>query len=135
MAPLATYDPPHKQLGRLMVMARRRGLSFDEFWTEAMRPQAPLIMTTHPLPPVGAWDTAWCVRWPTDRNDRITWQAAIRDAREGWRRAYNHEERTKPESALAMLSDDLDTIATVAAALAGDEDGVEDAAALMSEAA
>lgn len=112
MAPPVTYAPPHKQLGRLMIAARRRGLSFEEWWSEAVRPRKPLVMVTHPNPPAGA------VRWPTDRNDRVTWQAATNEAREGWRRAYERETPTRAEEAIAFLGDAIGALAATAEELA-----------------
>lgn len=108
MAPRPTYDPPHVQLGELMVIARRRGLSFEQWWEEAVRPHKPLIMVTHPSPPPGA------VRWPTDRNDRVTWQAAIRSAKAGWRRVYERKQPTRQEEALRYLGEDLGVLEEVA---------------------
>lgn len=102
------YLPPHTQLGTLMVAARRRGLSFEDFWTEAIREGEPLVMVTHSSPPAGA------VRWPTDRNDRVTWLGAILDAKEGWRRAYDREQPTASERALLYLGDEIGALAVVA---------------------
>lgn len=99
MAPAPTYDPPHQQLGRLMVVARRRGLSFDDFWREAMAPAGATVMVTTERPPVGA------VLWPTDRADRVNWQAALAGAKDGWRRAYERLEPTPEERALTVLGE------------------------------
>lgn len=109
MAPRPTYDPPHVQLGELMLKARRRGLSFEQWWEEAVRPQKSLIMVTHPNPPEGA------VRWPTDRNDRETWKAAIRGSKAGWRRAYERCHPTRQEEALRYLGEDLGVLEEVMA--------------------
>lgn len=99
MAPAAIHPAPHTQMGRLMVEARRRGLSFEAWWKEAVRPGATLVMVNHVDPPVGA------VRWPTDRPDREAWQRATMDAKEGWRRAYEREAPGRAEAALAFLAD------------------------------
>lgn len=115
MAPVATYDPPHVQLGRLFVAARRRGDSFEAFWSEAVRPGRTLVMTTHPCPPPGA------VLWPTDRNDRQAWQSAIVGARETWRRAYEREEPTRGERALAVLGDAIGAAERAERKVAGGE--------------
>lgn len=115
MAPQPTYEPPHVQLGRLLLAARRRGLSFDEAWNEAVRPGKTVVMTNTPNPPAGA------VRWPSDRNDRVTWQAATLDAKDGWRRAYDREPPSKQEAALALLAPGLDALGEVAEDRAGDE--------------
>jgi hypothetical protein len=56
-------------------------------------------MVTTPDPPPGA------VRWPTDRNDRVSWQAALSSAKEGWRRAYERDEPTAGDAALVLLAD------------------------------
>lgn len=105
MAAPARYVAPHKQLGSLMVRARRRGISFEEFWQEAVRPGETLVMVTTANPPAGA------VRWPTDRNDRVTWQHAIKGAKDGWRRAYEREAPAPAELALRALADSLDLLA------------------------
>lgn len=115
MAPRPTYDPPHVQLGRLMVLARRRGLAFDVWWEEAVRPGKALVMTNSPHPPDG------CVRWPSDRNDRVTWQSAIHGSKEGWRRAYERAEPTSHEAALAFLAPGLEALDAVATDRADDE--------------
>jgi hypothetical protein len=94
-----------------MVAARRRGLSFEDFWCEAMRPRASTVMVTTPNPPAGA------VRWPTDRNDRVSWQAALSSAKDGWRRAYERVERKPGEEALAYLADEIGALADAAAVL------------------
>lgn len=99
MAPRPIHDAPHVQLRRLGVVARARGLSFEEFWAQAVREHASLVMTNHPAPPVGA------VRWPTDRNDRKAWQGAIYSAREGWMRAYEGLPALPEEGALGLLAD------------------------------
>jgi hypothetical protein len=98
----AKYTQPHVQLGRLMVAARRRGLSFEEWWAEAVRPGRPVVMVTDLDPP------AHCVRWPTDRMDQRAWQEAILSAKDGWRRAYNREPPTAAERALLHCGSVLD---------------------------
>lgn len=111
VAPKPTYPAPHKQLGLLMVEARRDGLSFDEFWSRSMRPQMALVMVTDPDPPVGA------VRWPTDRNDRVAWRGAILEMEAGWRRAYDREPPSRGERALALLADEIGALAEVVGAV------------------
>lgn len=115
MAPQPTYDPPHVQLGRLMVEARRQGMDFEAWWAAAVRPGKALVMVTHPQPPDGA------VQWPTDRNDRVTWQHAIVDSKEGWRRAFEQEQPTPQEAALAFLAPGLEALGEVAEERAHDE--------------
>jgi hypothetical protein len=127
MAPRPTYTKPHKQLLRLMAQARRRGLSFEEAWEEAMRPGRGVVMTNTPNPPAGA------VRWPTDWNDRSEWMAALlgteepdeNGVREAWERAYKREAPARGENALAFLADALDAWRDLADELA-DIEGVED---------
>lgn len=97
MAPVARYASPPQQLGRLMVQARRDGLTFETFWERAIRPDLPLVMTNHPQPPYGA------VRWPTDRTDRLAWQDAIGETVEGWQRAYEREAPLRSEVAVSRL--------------------------------
>jgi hypothetical protein len=84
-----------------MVMGRRRGLGFEEWWEEAVRPRKRVVMTNDPDPPPHA------VRWPSDRNDRVEWRDAILDAKEGWRRAYEQVERSPFDEALLVLADFL----------------------------
>jgi hypothetical protein len=85
-----------------MAEARAEGLSFEEAWDRAIRPGKPLVMVTAKNPPVGA------VRWPTDRDDRVAWQRATNEAREGWRRAYEQAEPSRPERAITLLAPLLD---------------------------
>lgn len=120
MAPAAIHPAPHTQMGRLMVEARRRGLSFEQWWQEAVRPGEALVMVNHPNPPAGA------VRWPTDRRDRDAWQIATAEAKEGWRRAYERAPQARPESALAFLADAIGALQEVADRRAADELGEQD---------
>jgi hypothetical protein len=110
MAPQAVHAPPHQQLVELGKRARDRGLTFAEFWTEAVREGLPLIMTNHKSPPAGA------VRWPTDRNDRRAWMGAIVTTRESWQRNYERLECPPHERALRMLGDSIGAIDRAAAA-------------------
>lgn len=87
-----------------MVAARRRGLSFTEFWREAVRPGMPLVLTTTENPPAGA------VRWPSDRNDRLSWQRSIESTREGWKRAFERVEQSRGERAIAFLADAIGAV-------------------------
>jgi hypothetical protein len=127
MAPPQRYPKPHKQLGRLMVMGRRRGLSFEQWWDEAVRPGKRVVMTNDADPPAGA------VLWPSDRNDRIEWRAAILDAEEGWRRAYERAPRTSSDDALVVLACDLglaDDLDGFMAGIEGEADRPDEAAEL-----
>lgn len=134
----AKYPAPHSQLSALAVDAKRRGMSFEEFWEEAARPRrcracelstllpecpecgartvGPTPVTvSDPDPPVRA------VLWPTDSVDRRTWLGAVDESREGWQRAYEGLEAPRRELALRRLSPTLDAIAAAAADEAVDE--------------
>lgn len=116
------YDAPHTQLGELALLAKQRGLSFEEWWIEATRPRccwrcrparvtlqpdcpecgkrtqgpAPVVPTTADKPP-GA------VVWPSDSIDRRTSLAAIDESRDGWERAYTGQPPLKREEAIPKL--------------------------------
>jgi hypothetical protein len=109
MAPKPIHEQPHSQVRRLAEAARREGLDFEVFWARAVREGASLVMTNHPAPPEGA------VRWPTDRNDRLGWQRAIYDSKDGWRRAYYGEPAPPCERALTMLGEAFALLDVVAA--------------------
>lgn len=96
-----THTPPHVQLRELAALALRRGLSFDEFWIEAVRPGKALVKMTHPNPPPGA------VRWPTDYHDRQTWRAAILETEDGWRRIYEGQPLLPRHRAITVLMEEL----------------------------
>lgn len=82
-----------------MVEARRRGLTFEVWWDEAMASGQPDVLARDPEAPDGA------VRWPTDRSDRTSWRAAIGETKDSWRRAFEREEPTPSEQAVAVLAD------------------------------
>lgn len=123
-----------------MVSARRRGLTFEEWWEEAVRPGRTPVMTNTPSPP------PFAVRWPSDRNDRIEWlNATVGDpeardvreregAKEGWRRAYEQQVPSRAEEALAFVADSLGVLAeqveAIGDAVVADEGG--DIAELMA---
>jgi hypothetical protein len=94
-----------------MVEGRRRGLSFEEWWLEAVCPPGRLVLTTSEEPPATA------VRWPSDGNDRVAWRAAIMETREGWRRAFEREARTPGDLALLFLMDAIDSARRVGVGL------------------
>lgn len=98
MAAHRLYQTPREQLFVLAVQARRRGLSFDEFWDEAVRPNLPPITRRHVDPPDN------CVVWPSDTADRNAERAATSGAREGWRRAYEGRDPLPREKALPILA-------------------------------
>lgn len=130
MAPRTIYEQPHVQLGRLAVIARREGRSFEEFWQRAVREHAPLVMASHPSPPEGA------VRWPTDPRDRKTWRKAIIDSKDGWLRAYEGREAPAAERALRQLGEAFAALGVVAARAADElpAHGIEGRPAILSAA-
>jgi len=98
MAPPSRWPSPVEQLRELGIEARQRGLSFEQFWTEAVRPGIePVVQTNTPNPPAGA------VLWPTDGNQRIEWREVIEEGKEMWLRAYERRAPTKREGALPMV--------------------------------
>lgn len=108
MAARMKYAPAHSQMLDLAVVARREGLSFDEFWVRAVRPgRSPVTVGTED-PPRGA------IRWPRDSGDRAVAITATNAARDGWRRAYEGLEPSGPERALALLSPWIDRLAETA---------------------
>lgn len=134
----ARYPSPHNQLLELALAAKRRGLSFEEFWREAVRPRAckdcgretiridcpecggkttgpaPLIVSGSERPP-GA------VLWPTDTKDRRTWLGAVDESKDGWRRAYEGAEAPRREHALVRLSPMFEAMDRIAAERAEEE--------------
>lgn len=132
MAPQPTYESPLVQLSRLMLWGRRAGLSFEVCWERAVRPGKPIVMVTHPNPPVGA------VKWPTDRNDRVDWQVGITGSKAAWQRAYGGEQAPTAEAALRLLAPvlgRLDELAMRRAALERDDDAGIDRRAVVPSAA
>lgn len=109
MAPAPTYELPPAQMLALAMAARRRGLDFEEFWMEAVRPgrKQGRITTAHPDPPAGA------VRWPSEWSEGTQWREAVVATKEAWRRRYEGEEPTRAESALVELGDSIGVLATV----------------------
>lgn len=98
MAAPTKYATPLEQLIELATQAIRDGVEFETFWLRAVRPGMTIVMTTTKNAPEGA------IRWPTDRNDRVTWQGAILDAQDGIRRAYEKEPPTVHEAGLMFLA-------------------------------
>src|SRR5438105_1010895 len=103
----ARYPTPHEQLRILASRAQVRGLSFDEFWEEAVRPGRPAVTTWHLGQPaiIERWDVHldFVIVWPHDTADRKLYQSATAAMREGWRRAYEGTTQTRGELALASL--------------------------------
>lgn len=119
MAARRKYSSPAEQMGRLARVARGKGLSFDDWWAESVKPGGKLISSTCP-----AWKhTPGCVIWPSDSQDSIIWREATAAAKDGWRRAYELMEPTRGEKALTVLGPLLDQLA---------DPGVELIAALAS---
>lgn len=96
----------------LAASARERGLSFEEWWLEAVRPGMPAIVTTTPL----TRHTPGAVVWPSDSADGRLWRQATADVKEGWRRAYERLEVSRSERALYLLGPLLDINLEVVAA-------------------
>lgn len=102
----AKYPVPHEQLYALAVVARRKGVDFDDFWEEAIRPGLPAVTwaKAEELRPVGA------VVWPSDTADRAIAVAATIGARVGWRRAYDKLPLKPREAALERIRPVLEGI-------------------------
>lgn len=81
--------------------ARADGLSFDQWWQAAIRPDRPPVMISTPAHLIPEYP---CVIWPTDSADRNLWRGATAQAKEGWRRAYEQTPATRPEAALNLLA-------------------------------
>lgn len=113
MAPTPTHESPQVQLGRLMLAARRRGLDFDTWWDEAVREGQALVMTNYEVT-YGKPPPAGCIRWPTDRNDRVAWQFGIRESKEAWRRVYERAEPTPGDRAIAVIAESIGALDRVA---------------------
>ena len=111
MAAKAKYPPAHEQLFALAKKARARGLSFDDFWAEARRPEVPPVTwaTDAKDRPRGA------VVWPRDTTDRNISIAATDGAKDGWKRAYEKLPPLKHERALVTLRPGLEALDLVAA--------------------
>lgn len=131
------YLSPHEQVLRLAVVARREGLTFEEFWTRALRPRICADCLTETLlagcpscgtrchPPldgrpatVTVRDEApdYVVRFPTDTADKRAWVAALEASRETFRRAWHHEPPTPADGAFAVLAAGLGRVMDAAPA-------------------
>lgn len=106
MARPEKYPAVHKQMGELMLLARRRGLTFDEWWDEAVRPRRSQRLVTSAT--LAENRPACAVMWPADTKDRQLVRAATLDSREGWQRAYDREPASRAERALLQLSGLID---------------------------
>lgn len=136
MPAIAQYPTAWSQALELAVRARRRGLTFEQFWEAAMRPGRPPI--TWRVPP--SKRPADAIVWPNDTKTRKDDQAAMNAVREGWARAYALRRQLKREAALPRLLSLFDRAATVLQiAEAAEErsalsDGITDGDALLSAA-
>lgn len=129
----ARYPSPLEQLSDLAVDAKFRGLTFEEFWTESLRPRVckrcerSTIQITcpdeecggqtvgpAPVTVTGAERPPRVVRWPTDTKDRRTWLYAVDQSKDGWRRAYEGEDAPRREVALKRLRPLLDRLEAAA---------------------
>lgn len=110
MAARAKYPASHEQLSALARLARLEGLSFEEFWARAVRPEErPVTWASAPGDRPGG-----CVVWPRDTTDRNISIAATLGARDGWRRAYEGLTPTRQEAALSVIRPALEALAEVA---------------------
>jgi len=116
-------DPsPFVQLRELAVAARNRGLTFDEFWEEAVpspklrkRPgrKAKLDEDDGPpmpvgLPILGTPGDPGAVHWPADTLARKQSYAVVIELRDAWARAYDRIEPTRAERALGAIAEPED---------------------------
>lgn len=106
MAARTKYPPVPVQLTRLVGPARARGLSFEEFWQEAVRPGLPPV--TWRTPP--ARRPEGCVVWPNDTDDRANAREVHADPNviDGWRRAYEEKPPRRRDTALRLLAPLID---------------------------
>lgn len=76
------------------MQSKLEGLTFEEAWTRAVCPGRRTVLANTENAPATA------VRWPTDSSDRASWQAAIEDVKDGFRRAYQGRPATRRERAV-----------------------------------
>jgi hypothetical protein len=81
------FSLPHEQLVTVLVDARRRGLSSDEAWREALGKPS--------QPDVG-------VRLPHQTSKRREWLEVFAATREEWRRAYCGEPSSVSEALVVL---------------------------------
>lgn len=133
----ARYAYVPDQLRALALAAKRRGLSFDEWWHEALPvrvcrvcgretllPTCPAVVgctvegrqpvecgtrTKGPTPPTFTKPGVGVnvVLWPTDTVERKAWLGGVDSAREGWRDAYEGNPAQRRHHALAALREHL----------------------------
>jgi hypothetical protein len=94
------YPTPPDQMVLLARMARAHGVSFDDWWMGAIRPDIqPVITTTTPR----LRHTPGCVVWPSDSQDCRQWRNVTMESREAWERAYLLVPALPRETALILL--------------------------------
>lgn len=105
MAPAPRYATPAAQMVELARQARDEGLTFDEWWDQAVHPSR-IITTATPDHecPYGA------VLWPSDRGARVMWMDVTLAVREGWQRAYEAQQPTRAEVALTRMDGVFDSL-------------------------
>jgi hypothetical protein len=133
----AKYESVEKQLLRLATSAKLRGLTFEQWWQEALPVRVctvcglETLMTRcpRPLSPTSFQDCdgrtrgpkPWTVQeggpptavlWPTDTTDRRLWLAAVDSSKEGWRRAFEAVDHARSDHAFGLLREHLDHAAS-----------------------
>jgi hypothetical protein len=90
MAAHTRYSTPAEQLAEMGVVARERGLSFEEFWGLAVFPTWPdgkprkVTMRTDDPP-------MFAIAWPNDTEERKLWRNAIIGTKDAWREGYERD--------------------------------------------
>lgn len=90
----------------LAQAARNRGMTFDAFWEEAVRPGKTIYTWGKPSAPRREIPGG-VVIWPQDSDVRQDLRAATLGARAGWKRAYEGLAPTRAEKALAAIGPEL----------------------------
>lgn len=100
MAAHQRYPTPTTQMQSLGAEARARGMDFDAWWLEAIRPgRTPIITTT----PKGR-RPAGCVVWSSDSAESRSWRDAVSATKDAWRRAYTLMEPMPADRAVVALA-------------------------------
>jgi hypothetical protein len=102
MAAHARYSTPPEQLVEVGALARRQGLSFEQFWARAVHPVWPdgkprLVTMRTEDPP------ALAVCWPNDGEERKLWRMAVIGTEDVWRSAYERRDPSAPALAVYRL--------------------------------
>lgn len=100
MAAHQLYPTPTTQMHELGRLARARGLDFETWWLEAIRPGRTPIISTTPVEkrPEG------CVVWSSDSAESRSWRDAIRDTKDAWGRSYDGMDPTAADRAVVSLA-------------------------------